>query len=707
MDHFEPLQKDLETYLSPEQIDQIHQAYLVAEEAHKDQKRQSGEPYITHPVAVAQILAGLRLDPQGIMAALMHDVIEDSLIDKFALAKQFGQEVADLVDGVSKLDQLKFENRQEAQAQSFRKMLLAMVKDIRVILIKLADRLHNMRTLGACVPEKRRRVARETLEIYAPIANRLGMNNFYIEFEDRGFEMLYPMRYHVIKASVKKAKGNRKEIITQIKQALKEALTKRGIPYISILGRKKHLYSIYRKMEQKHISFSEIMDVYGFRIVVEDIDTCYRTLGVIHQLYKPVLDRFKDYIAIPKINSYQSIHTTLFGPYGVPIEIQIRTKEMHEVADTGIAAHWLYKTPGQSPDQAQFKARQWLQNLMEIQESTKSPIEFIENVKNNLFPHEVYVFTPKGDIFELPANATAVDFAYAIHTDIGNTCIAVKINRRVAPLSTQLHNGQTVEVITAPGARPSPSWLNFVATSRARANIRDYIKSQRRSESIQFGKELLDKTLASFNAVFDQFSDVRKENIIKRLHFKSWNDLLEAIGLGNQLPIVVARHLLEHLKEEEAHELVRSSRKEPILIKGSHGMVVAFATCCQPIPGDPIIGVFNPGKGLEIHASQCVHIAKLCKNPDSCIDVQWEENIKGEFQVDVTVEVINEKGVLAKLANAIALAESNIDDIRVDPHEGRYNIIKLTISVHNRDHLAQVLRRIRTLDVVNRVSRFH
>lgn len=701
---FDELRHDLEAYLEPEKIAAIEEAFLVAERAHEGQKRQSGEDYISHPIAVARILAGMHIDHQSIMAAVLHDVIEDTQIEKKSLAEQFGEEVADLVDGVSKLTQITFESRAEAQAENFRKMLLAMVRDIRVILIKLADRLHNMRTLGVLAPAKRRRIARETLEIYAPIANRLGMHNFYVEFEDLGFAALYPVRYRILKAAVRKARGNRREIVHEIEESLKKQLQKHHIQFEEIIGREKHLYSIYKKMRNKRIPFVEIMDVYAFRIIVNDVDTCYRVLGIVHNLYKPFPERFKDYIAIPKVNSYQSLHTTLFGPYGVPIEIQIRTKEMNQVADNGIAAHWLYKIKHHTPDKAQIRAREWLQGLMEMQESTKSPLEFIENVKMDLFPDEVYVFTPKGDILELPSHATAVDFAYAVHSDIGNSCIAAKINRRLSPLSTILSNGQTVEIITAPGARPNPAWLNFVVTTKARSNIRQLIKNQRRAESIELGQKLLERALAVFSLDKDKLTKEQFNVVLKQLHYKSVKDLYEAIGLGNQLPLVIARIFandITHVDEKQTQQ----HKHQPLYIKGIQGMLVKFAECCRPIPGDPILGIFNRGYGLVVHVTTCQKIAKLSTDPEKCIDVQWEAEISGDFKVDLYIEVINQRGVLAQLATTIAAAQANIEDISIDNRDGRVNIVRITISVHNRSHLARIMRRIREVKVVTKISR--
>src|SRR5690554_4804400 len=550
MSGIEVLADRLESYLEPEQINQVRRAYFYAEQAHDGQTRRSGEPYVTHPLAVAGILADMRLDHQSLMAAMLHDVIEDTGIPKEALVAQFGETVSELVDGVSKLTQMKFENKAEAQAENFQKMALAMARDIRVILVKLADRLHNMRTLDAMPPEKSRRIARETLEIYAPIANRLGMHNMRVEFEDLGFRAMHPMRCERIRAAVRGARGNRKEIVAKIEQSLQSCLEREGLVG-QVSGREKHLYSIYKKMRGKRKAFSEIMDVYAFRIVVDKVDTCYRVLGAVHSLYKPLPGRFKDYIAIPKANGYQSLHTTLFGMHGVPIEIQIRTQEMEELANNGIAAHWLYKTEEDGRRNNHARARQWVKGLLELQQNAGNSLEFIENVKIDLFPDEVYVFTPKGRIMELPKGSTPVDFAYAVHTDVGNSCIACRINRRLAPLSEPLESGQTVEIITAPGARPNPAWLSFVTTGKARSNIRHALKHQRQSEAIALGERLLNKALTGFETSLEAISQERIKAVLGEYQMDVIEDLLEDIGLGNRMAYVIARRLLASSNEEQ------------------------------------------------------------------------------------------------------------------------------------------------------------
>jgi len=640
------------------------------------------------------------------MGALLHDVIEDTQVSKDALIEKFGEPVADLVDGVSKLTQIKFESHAEAQAENFRKMVLAMVEDIRVILVKLADRLHNMRTLGVLHPSKRRRIARETLEIYAPVANRLGMHSFYMELEDLGFAALCPLRSRIIEEAVSKVRGRHKSILKDINKSLSKHIKKYGIEGFDVIGRQKHLYSIYKKMRNKNLSFSEITDVYAFRIVVDSVDTAYRVLGAVHNLYKPVPEKFKDYIAIPKANGYQSLHTTLFGPSGVPIEIQIRTEEMDKLAESGIAAHWLYKAE-EAADEAHIQIREWVKGLLDFQQETGSPLEFIENVKIDLFPDEVYVFTPRGKIMELPSRATPVDFAYAVHTDIGNTCVAAKVNRRLAPLSTPLVNGQTVEIITAPGARSNPAWLNFVVTGKARSNIRDSLKKQRRGESVVLGKRLLEKALSSLETPWQKLSKKNIKDVLQLFHYQSEDDLLEAIGLGNQMAVVVA-HRLIHPEEDLAKshdEHIATVIAQPLHIKGTEGMVVSFAECCQPIPGDPIVGLFSVGKGIIVHMESCQHLDKFRHHPEKYIPLQWEDEVQGDFKVDICVEVANQRGVLAKLASSVADVEANIDDIAVDQREGDFNTVNFTLSVKDRRHLARVMRQMRALKAVTRITR--
>lgn len=704
MSFFTKLRNELESYLDEEKVELVHQAYLVAEKAHEGQMRRSGDPYITHPVAVAEILAKMRLDYQSIMAALMHDLLEDTPVSKAMVAEQFGDPVAELVDGVSKLTQMHFESRAEAQAENFRKMLLAMVRDIRVILVKLADRLHNMRTLATLPPKKRCRIARETLEIYAPIANRLGMHAFKTEFEDLGFATCHPMRYRILDSAVKKARGNRKEIVNTIQKALEEVLTQHRLKDFIVLGRQKHLYSIYKKMRVKRAHFAEIMDVYAFRIVVDHKDDCYRALGAVHSLYKPLPERFKDYIALPKANAYQSLHTTLFGPYGVPIEIQIRTNTMEQVAENGIAAHWLYKSADVAIDDAQLRAREWLKNLLEMQKNTGSSLEFIENVKIDLFPEEVYVFTPKGDILELSRGATPVDFAYAIHSDVGDSCVAAKVERRFAPLSMPLSNGQTVEIITAPGARPNPAWLNFVVTGKARSCIRHFLKNQKRAASIALGKQLLEQVLETNGLSKNYLSKKELSKVASGLHYKSADDLYEAIGLGNQMAPVILRRLIETDEHFSPEELV-SGINCPLVIKGTEGMVVHYAECCKPIPGDPIVGCLAVGRGITVHLEHCHALEKLRHDRSQYLDMRWEDAIEGDFSTDLEVQVRNQRWVLAQIASVIADAGANIDDISVEQSDGELFTLHLTLLIKDRKHLELVMHRLDTLKVVESVKR--
>ena len=581
-------------------------------------------------------------------------------------------------------------------------MVMAMVKDIRVIIVKLADRLHNMRTLGVMPAAKKRRIAIETLEIYAPIANRLGMHAVYTGLEDLGFKALYPMRYRAIKSAVEKSRGNRRELTQKIEQDLQEALDELNIPYEHVFGRQKHLYSIYRKMRQKKASFAEITDVFAFRVITEDIDSCYRVMGALHRTYKPVPQRFKDYIGIPKVNGYQSLHTTLFGPFGVPLEVQIRTRDMDNVAENGVAAHWIYKSEGLEVNEAQLRAREWVQRLLEMQHSTGNSLEFIENVKIDLFPDEVYVFTPKGHIMELPKGATPVDFAYTVHSGVGNSCVAAKVNRRLVPLSIPLTNGQTVEIITAPGAHPNPGWLNFVVTGKARSNIRNFLKSQHHAESISLGHRLLEQAFAELGSEYAKVPPESLQALLNDLNYKSTDDLLYAIGIGNQMSMVIARRLVV---AEESGSLVKTAKGKPLSIKGTEGMVVHFAECCQPIPGDNIVGRFQQGRGILVHVSDCPSIKKVRGNPEQFISLRWDEDVQGEFWVDITVDVANQRGVLAALATAISEAESNIGNINVDPRDGRHNAVTFSISVLNRTHLAKVMRRLRANKVVMRLYR--
>ena len=688
----------LEGYLPPEDVERIQAAYDFAFQAHEGQRRRSGQPYITHPVAVADLLADLRLDAQTLIAAILHDVMEDTPTVKDEITTRFGAEVAELVDGVSKLDQIQFKSRAEAQAESFRKMLLAMVRDIRVIMVKLADRTHNMRTLGAMPPAKRRAIARETLEIYAPIANRLGMHSIKVELEDLGFRSLYPRRYKVIESAVRKAKGNQKQFVGRITHALEAALEKAAVP-ARIEGREKDVYSIYQKMRRKKVSLAEIVDVYGFRIIVRDADTCYRTLGVVHGVYKPMPGRFKDYIAIPRANGYQSLHTTLFGPNGMPIEVQIRTEEMHHVAESGIAAHWQYKEGDDSVRAYSDRAREWLQQLVEIQQGGNSE-EFLESVKVDLFPDKVYVFTPKGDIRRLPRGSTCVDFAYAVHTDVGNRCVAAKVDRRLVPLRTPLRNGQTVEIITAKGATPNPSWVNFVVTAKARAAIRQYLKNLKRSEAVDLGRRLLNQALEEFSLSLRKVPAETIDALVRDLGLRAEDELFEKIGLGERIAPFVARRLLPGESDGTV-----DATAGPLAIAGTEGLVVTYARCCFPIPNDPILANLSSGRGVVIHREACGNLSSFRKQPDKWISVTWQAAADRSFHVEIKIEVTNRMGVLAQVASAIAGTQTNIDRVSVVERDSDTSTLIFELLVHDRRHLARVIRAIRGMPEVLKVTR--
>ncbi|MGD2136910.1 MAG: bifunctional GTP diphosphokinase/guanosine-3',5'-bis pyrophosphate 3'-pyrophosphohydrolase [Gammaproteobacteria bacterium] len=692
----------LDDYLEPEQVQEVYRAYLFGAEAHEGQHRLSGEPYIYHPLAAARILAELRLDHKSIVAAILHDVIEDTPTAKEQIAADFGTDVAELVDGVSKLTQIEFESQAEAQAENFRKMILAMVKDIRVILVKLADRLHNMRTLHVMRPEKRRRIARETLEIYAPIANRLGINALRVELEDLGFKALYPLRYKVLLKAVRAARGHRKEVLSRIETAIRRRMHQEQLEG-RILSREKHLYSLYRKIRDKTLSFEETYDVYAFRIVVDTVDTCYRVLGVMHNLYKPVPGKFKDYIAIPKANGYQSLHTILFGPYGVPIEVQIRTEDMDKVAEAGVAAHWVYKSGEEGFDQMQAGAREWLRELLEMQKHAGNSLEFLENVKIDLFPDAVYVFTPAGEIMKLPHGATVVDFAYAVHTDIGNTCITARIDRQLVSLRTQLRNGQTVEIVTREGAHPSPSWLSFVVTAKARSNIRHYQKNLKREEAIDLGHRMLDRALTVFEADIDRISEQRLHALLREYHLDSFEDLLVDIGLGRRPSVLVARALVPG--GGRSSEVSGEGSMRPLVIKGTEGMVTRFSKCCRPIPGDPVVAVITSGRGLMIHTQTCRNISEHKYPQERILEVQWEPGLDEEFPVEVSVVVEDRRGVLATVATVIGDSDSNIDNVWIEERDGMTHHLNFRITVHSRKHLASVMRRVRSIPSVIRITR--
>ncbi|MDC0379426.1 RelA/SpoT family protein [Litorivicinus sp.] len=692
----------LTRYLEDHEIRQVRRAYLYSEQAHDGQKRRSGDPYIIHPLQVAEILSDMRMDHQSLMAAMLHDVIEDTGIAKDALQSQFGEAVAELVDGVSKLTHISFETRAEAQAENFQKMTLAMARDIRVIIVKLADRLHNMRTIGSLNPEKRRRIAKETLDIYSPIANRLGMYELRSELHELAYRAMFPMRIERIERAVQTVAGNRKKIVSEILESLESALEKSGIK-VRIEGREKAANSIYRKMRDQRKSFSDIMDVYAFRIVTDSVDDCYRTLGIVHNLYKPRPGRFKDYIAIPKANGYQSLHTTLFGMHGVPIEIQIRTSEMDAMASGGIAAHWLYKA-GSDDTAAVQRTNRWVKGLLEIQQRAGNSLEFIENVKIDLFPDDIYIFTPKGKIMELPSGATAVDFAYAVHTDVGNRCVACRIDKALAPLSTVLQSGQTVEIVTAKHAKPNLAWLSFVVTGKARSAIRHFLKNQQRSESVSLGQRLLSRALANLGSSFDQIQDEQRKTLVKEAEFIEFDDILEDIGLGNRVAYSIARRLVPDADSEPA-KLSQNGDTRPLAIKGSEGLLTSYAKCCRPIPGDPIIGHISKGRGMVIHHETCNNVSEIRDNPEKSVFLTWDDDLNGEFYTALKIIVEAETGIIANIASAVSEADAAIDRINREERDAKTSVIVLEVGVRDRQHLANVVRHIRRIKSVMKISR--
>lgn len=697
-----PLTQLIRKYLNEEEVQLVWQAYRYAEQAHAGQTRKTGEPYITHPISVACILAKLHLDLPTLLAALLHDVVEDTEVDSAAIAERFGKQVADLVDGLTKLDKVELQTATQAQAENFRKMLLAMSQDVRVILVKLADRLHNMQTLEAMRPEKQKRIARETLDIYAPIANRLGLNPIYHELEDLSLKYLYPNRHHVIDKAIRLARGNRKEVISKILEAIQNQLKQYHIEY-DVEGREKHLYSIYKKMAEKSMKLSQIGDIYGFRVIVKDTAACYLALGALHALYKPIPGRFKDYIAIPKANGYQSLHTTLFGPFGTPIEVQIRSQEMHNIADAGVAAHWLYKTTDAHLTKLQQQTHQWLQRLVEIQTESDDSHEFLENFKVDLFPDEVYVFTPKGNIMALPRGSTAVDFAYAVHSDVGNSCVAVKINNELAPLRTEMRNGDHVEIITAPLAKPNPAWLNYVVTGKARSHIRHYLKTVKVEESAQLGERMLNVALRAMHIEPAEISDKQWQKVMNDYGSKTRQTILTDIGLGKRNSLMVAHQLLAHPSDAEDKS---GKVLDTITIRGSEGMAVQFAPCCRPIPGDPILGFINKDKGLVIHTHDCPAIRKFRLDPEKWLDVEWDADPKKLFSVNLRITVVDERGMLAKVAATISNADANIDNVSVEVSDGsQYSNVNFTVQVHNRVHLATLIRNLRKIQQIVRINR--
>ena len=692
----------LSSYLDRKEVAKVARAYKYSEQCHQGQMRQSGDPYISHPLAVANILADMRLDHESLMAGLLHDVIEDTGVTKGQISRRFGRTVADLVDGVSKLTEIEFETKAEQQAESFQKMTLAMSRDIRVVLVKLADRLHNMRTLGVLSPEKRRRIARETLDIYAPIAQRLGINDIRIEFEDLGFAAMYPLRHRRLREAMKAARKNRKEIVTEIHQAIEVRLEGESFPAL-VKGREKHLWSIYKKMRSKKRSFRDIMDVFAFRLVVDSVDDCYRILGMMHNLFKPVPGEFKDYIAIPKANGYQSLHSLLVGMHGVVIEVQIRTKEMEMMANYGIAAHWEYKSGSNNVGGNQRRANRWVQGLLEMQKQAGDSLEFLEHVKADLFPDEVYVFTPNGKIAELPSGATPIDFAYSVHTGIGDSCIACRIDGQLTPLSEQLQSGQKVEIITADGAQPNPNWLNFVVTAKARSAIRHFLKNQQHDESVDLGKRLLDQALSNFGTHYKELKKSQIKRLLKETGAKSFEYILQQIGLGNRVPFAVANVLVPEDKRKIADDKKNSTL--PVIIDASDGLLLHYARCCHPIPGDPILGHISPGKGIVIHLESCRNLKEIRSNPEKCMSLNWSPVVRGEFAVEIKIEVTPERGFIAALASRMTEKDATIERISVNEKDAFTSIVDVVLTVRDRIHLADILRRARSLKLVHRIYR--
>ncbi|MGB7651588.1 MAG: bifunctional (p)ppGpp synthetase/guanosine-3',5'-bis(diphosphate) 3'-pyrophosphohydrolase [Gallionella sp.] len=689
---------EVSSYLKPQDVEHVRAAIAYSRAAHEGQMRHSGEAYVTHPIAVARILTPLHLDVQAIIAALLHDVVEDTIITTAQVAEKFGAPVAELVEGLSKLDKIQFETREDAQAENFRKMLLAMARDVRVILIKLADRLHNMRTLGVMSAEKSERIARETMEIYAPIANRLGLHDIHHELQNLSFKYLHPNRYSVLAKALKIARGNRREVVNKILESLRTRLAEWHVE-ADVSGREKDIYSIYQKMQSKSLAFAEVLDIYGFRVLVKDASSCYVAMGALHGLYNPIPGKFKDYIAIQKTNGYQSLHTTLFGPFGTPIEIQIRTHEMHKIADAGVASHWLYKSGHDSINELHKKTHQWLQDLLESLSQSNDSAEFLEHLKVDLFPDAVYVFTPKGKILSLPRGATIVDFAYSVHTDIGNRCIAARINHEQVPLRTELRNGDRVEIITAPHANPNPAWLGYVHTSKARGHIRHFLKTMQSGESASLGERLLNQALHSLNLKLTDIEEAQWLKLLRDTGIKSKQDLLADIGLGRRLNMVVARQLAQLADTPPGNTPINSV----ITIQGTEGMAVQFAKCCRPIPGDPIIGVIKSGLGLVVHTHDCPTLHKG-RSGEQWLDVAWDKAINRTFVVAIKLLVANQRGVLASVAAAIAEAESNIENVNFT-NEGDYTALFFTLEVTHRMHLASVMRSLRKIPEVVRIVR--
>lgn len=701
---FEHLRKQICNYMDQGQIDQVSKAYKFSANAHSGQLRKSGEPFIEHPLAVSKILADMRMDHETLIAAMLHDVIEDTSVAKAQIKRNFGSGVAQIVDGLSKLTQIEFDSYAEAQAKNFQKMLMAMASDIRVILVKLADRMHNMRTIQHLSLQKRKLIAKETLEIYAPIAHRLGINSIRLELEELGFSTLYPLRQAVLSRVISKIRGNRKEVIKKIGNRLKRGLRQDGL-VAHVIGREKHLYSIYNKMKEKNLHFNEVRDVYAFRIIVDSVDTCYRTLGLIHGLYKPIPGAFKDYIALPKANGYQSLHTVLFGPFGVPIEIQIRTNEMDHMAEAGIAAHWSYKTGDRAKKNAKKLAHEWLRGVLEIQQKAGNSLEFLEHVKIDLFPDEVFILTPNGDVFKLPRGSCAIDLAFAIHTDVGKRCVGCRINKRIAPLRTKLQNGDQIEIVTAPNATPNPMWLGYVVTAKARANIRHYLKNQQRDEAIRLGMRMLENTFISGPISIKDCQDQELKNILTKLNLTNLDDLYAEIGLGNKSPLFIAETLKNEIRKASHNNEEKIKQTGPLLIRGTEGMVISVPKCCHPIPGDQIMGVLTSGRGIVIHRPNCKNTNEYRKAPEQWVDVDWAEVVDKEFSSEIIIDVRNERGVLATVAASCADREVNIEEIDLSERDEYYMVMRLTISVKDRKHLADLIRVLRKIKTVVRVNR--
>ena len=702
MESIEALSKKLSDYLKPNQIEQVHKAYEFAHEAHSGQFRTSGDPYVSHPIAVANILSSFHMDEDSLSAAMLHDVIEDCGVPKKVIEEKFNKNVADLVDGVSKLDQLDMVTKAEANAENLQKMILAMSNDIRVIVVKLADRLHNMRTIEFLETDKQKRKAKETLEIYAPLAHRIGMNHVYRELEDRSFKVLYPIRYRRLRVALKKNRGNQKRLLNKIKRALEKKLVDQGIPaYVE--GREKHTYSVYRKMKINKRSFEEITDVSAFKVVVDSADNCYKTLGVVHSIFKPIEGRFKDYISIPKSNGYQSIHTGVVGLDGQPIEIQVKTRDMNEMAENGIASHWVYKMGEGTETGPQQKARRWVSDLLELRDNFDTSKDFIESVKTNIFPDEIYVFTPEGKIIQLTAGSTAIDFAYAVHTDIGHHCRACRINRKLAPLSVPLESGQTIEILREKLPQTSPAWLNFAVTSRARKSIRHYLSNLKKSEARKLGKQLLDQSLGSLNVKLRHLQKEKLTEALKAIGVRSLNKLLEEIGLGNRVGNVVARQIIGFLNQENSNQKNSGLFLE---ITGTEGLVVNYGNCCKPIPGDSVIGHFTSG-GLVVHQERCKNILPFRQDPSQCSPVYWHEELDSEFSADIRIQAYDEPGLLATLASTITNSETNIESIQTLEIDIDHVEFNMTLQVKGRDHLASIMKKIRSLKNISSINRIH